>query len=464
MKLFKNKKGDVAHPWFALLIILLLLAVAVNFIPSGEYTRVAVNGRMVVDPDSFRSIDKIYSGIGNFFVSFYEGFCNAAGLIAMVFFVGAGFGVVKRIGLLQTTISAACIKLRKLPFAASSFIVMLLITSQGLFTGVWEMNLVFLPVVIPLFMTMGYDLMTGAAIVILASCVSSGCALASPFTTAIAQSISELPIYSGLWYRFICFCLIFVTGWLFLMLYVHKVKKNPVKSLTRGIENQYQLLDTENVVFTPALIRSGVVFLLIFVYMIYGALAKGFSFAEMSACFVAMGIFVGLTYGSSMNEICEMMADGMKEMFLAGTVMFFAQSILYLLNYTMVIDTVIHFLAGLLEGAAPMVSAVGMNLIQNILNFFVPSGSGKAAITMPILVTLADIAGVTRQTACLAYQFGDGFSNFFWFTNGALIAMLEIAGVPYQRWIKFFWKTFLAFLIIGMIMVAIAAQIHLGPF
>lgn len=115
MKLFKNKKGDVAHPWFALLIILLLLAVAVNFIPSGEYTRVAVNGRMVVDPDSFRSIDKIYSGIGNFFVSFYEGFCNAAGLIAMVFFVGAGFGVVKRIGLLQTTISAAT---KKTPFCS----------------------------------------------------------------------------------------------------------------------------------------------------------------------------------------------------------------------------------------------------------------------------------------------------------------------------------------------------------
>lgn len=463
MRLLK-KKGDVAHPWFALLIILILLAVAVNFIPSGEYSRVEVNGRMVVDPESFQQIEKVYSGVGDFFVSFYEGFCNAAGLIAMVFFVGAGFGVVKRIGLLQIAISAACIKLKRLPFAVSSFIVMLLITSQGLFTGVWEMNLVFLPVVIPLFMTMGYDLMTGAAIVVLASCISSGCALASPFTTAIAQSIAELPIYSGFWYRMICFCIIFVVGWGFLMFYVRKVRKNPEKSLTKDVQSSYQVLDTENVKFTPALIRSGIVFIAIFVFMIYGALAKGFSFAEMSACFVAMGILVGLVYGSSINEICVMMAEGMKEMFLAGTVMFFAQSILYLLNNSMVIDTIIHFLAQLLEGAAPVVSAVGMNLIQNILNFFIPSGSGKAAITMPILVTLADIAGVTRQTACLAYQFGDGFSNFFWFTNGALIAMLEIAGISYKVWIKFFWKIFLTFLTLGVFMVAIAAYINLGPF
>lgn len=462
--LLKKKENSTTHPWFALLIILIIVAVLVNVIPSGQYDRVVVDGRSVVDPTSYHTVDKVYSGVGNFFFSFYQGFCDAASLIAMVFFVGAGFGVVKRIGLLQTAIATACLKLRKLPFALISFLIMLVIASQVLFTGMWELNLVLLPVVIPLFMTLGYDLMTGVGVVMISSCAAFGCALTNPFSTAIAHSIAELPIYSAMGYRFLCFCIEFVVGWLYLMLYVRKIKKDPSKSMTADIKTRYTAIETENFKFTPKLARAGVVFLVIFGYMIYGTVAKGFQFGEMSACFVAMGLLVGLVYGCNINEICDMMSEGMKDMFFAGTVMFFARSILYLLNDSLVIDTIIHFLAQFIEGTSSVVAAVGLCIIQTIINFFIPSGSGQAAITMPIIVPLADIAKVTRQTACLAFQFGDGFSNFIFFTNGSLIAMLAVADIPYTRWVKFFWKLFAVITVIGCVMVAVAQMIHLGPF
>ena len=336
-KLFQKKQGSVPHPWFALLLILLIVAVLVNFIPSGQYDRVVVDGRSVVDPTSYHVVDKVYSGVGNFFYSFYRGFCDASSLIAMVFFVGAGLGVVKRIGLLQTAIAAACLKMRKLPFGLVSFLVMLVIVSQVLFTGMWELNLVLLPVVIPLFMTLGYDLMTGVGVVMISSCAAFGCALTNPFSTAIAHSIAELPIYSAMGYRFLCFCVTFLAGWLYLMLYVRKIKKDLPKSMSADIQTRYTAIDTESFRFTPKLARAGIVFLAIFGYMIYGTVAKGF-------------------------------------------------------------------------------------------------------------------------------QFGDGFSNFIFFTNGSLIAMLAVADVPYTRWGKFFGKLFAIIMVLSIIFVAIAASIGLGPF
>ena len=238
---------------------------------------------------------------------------------------------------MQTAIAAACLKMRKLLFGLVSFLVMLVIVSQVLFTGMWELNLVLLPVVIPLFMTLGYDLMTGVGVVMISSCAAFGCALTNPFSTAIAHSIAELPIYSAMGYRFLCFCVTFLAGWLYLMLYVRKIKKDPSKSMSADIQTRYTAIDTESFRFTPKLARAGIVFLAIFGYMIYGTVAKGF-------------------------------------------------------------------------------------------------------------------------------QFGDGFSNFIFFTNGSLIAMLAVADVPYTRWGKFFGKLFAIIMVLSIIFVAIAASIGLGPF
>lgn len=467
MKPTENTTKNLAHPFLPLMIILVVIAIVSNLIPSGTYERVVVNGRTLVDPNSFHYIEKHYSGIGAFFVSFYHGFVNASGLMAMVLFVGAGFGVVKKIGLMHAAIKTMAVKMRHLRFEIIAFVLMLVIGLQVTITGMWELSIVIIPIVVPLCLTLGYDVVTGASIVILASCAGFGAAFTNPFFTAIAHQIAELPIYSGIWFRAISFAIVFLVCYVYLMAYARKIKQNPEKSVMFGISTDYTALenmDDTTSAFTPRLMRAGIVFLLIFAFLIYGTVKLNFGFPEMTGTFAAMGILIGLAYGCKPNEICEMFGEGMKEMFYAAMVMLFARAILQILQDTFVIDTIIKFLAQFVIGATPMISGVMICLMQTIINFLIPSGSGQAMLTIPIIVPLADMGGITRQAACLASQFGDGFSNFIYPTNGSLIAILMVAGIPYMKWFKFFAPLFITIIFISCALVATAVAINYGPF
>ena len=159
-----------------------------------------------------------------------------------------------------------------------------------------------------------------------------------------------------------------------------------------------------------------------------------------------------------------MMGEGMKDLFYAAMVMLFARAILYILEEAMVVDTIIAFLARLVVGKSSLITANLLLVMQTIINFLIPSGSGQAAITIPIIVPLADMGNVTRQVACLASQFGDGFSNFLYPTNGSLIAILMVAGIPYKKWLRFFGPLFLIIMAVCMVFISIGVGIKLGPF
>lgn len=461
---FIKKAEETTHPFLALLVILILIAVFANIIPSGQYERVIVDGRTIVDPNSFHYIEKKMVGIDTFFLAFYHGFVNTAGLMALVFFVGAGFGVVTQIGLMETALKALVKKMKNIRFEFIAFVLMFLFALQCAFTGMFDLCLVFIPIVVPLCLSLGYDVMTGAAIVMVASCIGAGAAFTNPFFTAIAQKIAELPLYSGIEYRMICFAVLLVLGYAFVIRYARKVKNQPELSALAGVPLNYQALDEVEAPFTPPLIRAGLVFVACFTFLIFGTIKFGFSFPEMSAIFAAMGLLSGLAYGASINRICEMFALGMKNMFMAGMVMIFARSILYIMDYAGIIDTIIRFFAGFVVGHDPIISAVSIYIMQTIMNFLIPSGSGQAMVTMPMIIPIADMSGVLRQVACLASQFGDGFSNFFWPTNGTLIAILMTAGIPYDKWVKFFAPFFALLTLMAGILVAIAVLINYGPF
>ena len=452
------------HPFLMLIIILGIVAIAANFIPSGVYERIVVDGRTIVDPTTYQLVDKQYTTINDFFLSFYYGFLKASGLIAMVFFVGGAFGVVKRIGLMDATIKYLAHRLQGASFLSMSITIMTLVGLLVSFTGVWELSLVILPLIIPLCLKLGYDVMVGTALVMVAACAGLAASFTNPFFTAVAHTIAELPIYSGLWYRAITFVIFLVVGVIYISLYARKIKANPERSILLGVKPKYEQLDDTPVEFSAKLKRAGIAFILLFGFLIYGTVFKGFSFAEMSATFVAIGFLVGIAHGSRLNEICHMFAKGMGDLMIAGLVIFFARAILYIMEQTQVIDTVIYFLAGFAEGTSEYISAAFIFFIQTIINGIIPSGSGQAAITLPILVPLADITGIMRQVVCYASQIGDGLSNFIYPTNGALIAILSVAGVPYIKWFKFFAPLFAILATIATIMVVIAQYINLGPF
>lgn len=461
---FIKRAGETTHPFLSLLVILILVGIFSNIIPSGQYERVIVDGKTMVNPDSFHYIEQKAVGIDTFFLSFYYGFKNTAGLMALVFFVGAGFGVVNQIGLMETALKTLSKKMKNVRFEIVAFILMLLFGLQVAFTGMFDLCLVFIPIVVPLCLSLGYDVMTGAAIVMVASCVGAGAAFTNPFFTAIAHNIAELPLYSGMGYRILCFSVLLIMGYLFVMRYARKVKKQPELSVLADTKLEYQALDHKEAPFTPPLIRAGLVFVGSFVFLIYGTVKLEFGFPEMSATFAAMGLLSGLAYGASLNKICDMFAQGMKNMFMAGMVMLFARSILYIMEYASIIDTIIRFFSSFIVGHAPIVSAILIYVMQTIMNFLIPSGSGQAMVTMPMIIPLADMGGILRQVACLASQFGDGFSNFFWPTNGTLIAILMTAGIPYDKWVKFFLPFFIILTIMAGVFVGIAVMIDYGPF
>lgn len=459
----KNKKLE-QHPFLMLSIILAIVCISANFIPSGTYERIAFEGRTIVDPTTYKTVEKQYINIEDFFLSFYHGFQKASGLIAMVLFVGGAFGVVKRIGLMETAIKAMAYKLKNVHFIPMTLTIMVLFGLLVSFTGMWELSLVVLPLIIPLYLKLGFDVMVGTSVVLVAAASGFGAAATNPFFTAIAHKIAELPIYSGLGYRMLTFFLLLSIGLGYITIYAKKVKANPNKSLLIGIKANYSHLDDSDYHFSPALIRAGLVFIGLFAFLIYGTVYQGFSFAQMSATFVAIGILVGLAYGSKPNEICHMFAKGMGDLMIAALVIFFARSILYIMEQTQVIDTIIYTLAGLTEGASGSLMASLIYVVQTIINFLIPSGSGQAAITMPIMVPLADVNEINRQVAVYASQLGDGLSNFIYPTNGALIAVLSVAGIPYKKWITFFGPLFLIFAAVSTLMIIAAQNFNYGPF
>lgn len=463
-----QNKSMPAHPFLALILILVIATIAANFIPSGEYTREVVKGRTIVNPESYKIVDKKYAGISDFFLSFYHGFGKAWGLIGMVLFVGGAFGVVKRIGLMETTIAvlAKKIKEKNIGFLPLAILIMTLFSFIVSFTGMWELSMVIVPFIIPLCLSLGYDVMVGSALIMLSACVSSAAALANPFFTAISHQIAELPIYSGMWYRAITTGIYLVICLIYILIYAKKVKNDPSKSILKDVNSEYTKLDStdKNIAFTIPLIRAGIAFICIFIFLIYGTIEKNFSFAEMSAVFVAMAFIVGFANGSSLNEICYMFADGMKDLLLAGLVIFFARAILFVMEQTLVIDTIIHFLSRFFTGTNVYLTSTSIFLTQGLINFLIPSGSGQATITMPILIPLADMGGITRQVACYASQIADSLTNFVYPTNGSFVALLSIAGISYTKWMKFFAPLFAILMIVSIFLVMIAQAIKYGPF
>ena len=459
-----EKERQINHPFLALMIILIVVTIVANFIPSGEFVREVVDGRTVVDPDSFRLIDNRFTSVQMFFLSFYYGFIQTAGLMAMLFFVGVGFGVINKFRLLEASVSVVAKKAASVPFGVTAIILMVLFGLLSAFTGLYDLALVFIPIVVPLVMALGYDYMTGVAIVMLGKCVGFVAAFTNPWFTAIAHEIAELPIYSGMGYRIFCFVVLMVPSFIYLMKYATKVKKDPSLAALKDVDLPYGKMDNQEINFTPAMIRAGIIALLCFAFMLYGTVAMQFGFAELTACFAAMGLLSALAYGAKLNDICQMMSEGMKTMFMAAMVMIFARSVLYVMTEVQIIDTVIYFLSRFIRGTSPSVGAVFIFIMQSIINFFIPSGSGQAMVTMPMVVPLADIGEINRQVAVLASQFGDGISNFLWPTVGTLIAILASCGVPWGKWAKWFLPMFVIISIISAGLIVLAVHINYGPF
>lgn len=293
----------------------------------------------------------------------------------------------------------------------------------------------------------------------------------NPFSVGVAQSIAELPLFSGMPLRLVVFVVLWLVTALYMMWYGEKIKADPTKSIIYEEElRAREDADTpslnkvaeENLTLQQKLIAA--VFVLGFVMIAFGVINYGWFITEIGAVFLGMGILSGLIDGLKPGDLANEFIHGAKDMMYAALIVGLAQSLIIILEQGMILDTIIYYASQSITILPSSMAAVGIYIVQNIINFFISSGSGQAAVTMPIMVPLADSLGVTRQTAVLAYQLGNGFLDSVMPMSGILMASLSIAKIPYSKWLKFTWPLMVMWLIIGLLFVIYAQITGYGPF
>lgn len=392
-------------------------------------------------------------------------------------------------------------------------LIMLMFSIFGAIFGMSEETIAFVVIFIPLAISMGYDSIVGVCICYVAAHIGFAGAILNPFTIGIAQGIAELPIFSGMEYRLFCWVVLTIICIAFVLWYAARVKRNPEKSPVYKLDaywrNRVEEQEKEPALYhTPraawivwgaitavlacfaimypfttiaignsqfsvcilpvlaalffvtgfvALRKSvhyfilNLLFFTIF-YLITGVLGYGWYIMEISALFLAMGIFSGIAYGNGADSISKLFLEGAKDIMSAALVVGLASGIIFILKDGKIIDTILYGMSKGLSSLGETASVGAMYVFQTLLNLIMPSGSAKAALTMPVMAQFADLIGVSRQTTVLAFQFGDGFTNMITPTSGVLIGCLGVAKIPYGTWLKWFWKFIVLLVFVGFLL------------
>ncbi|WP_338754448.1 YfcC family protein [Bacillus sp. FJAT-52991] len=453
----QQKKWNVPHVFVILFAVIIIAAISTYFIPAGEYDQVEQDGRTIVVDGSYHIVNSSPASFLAIFESIHKGMVSSASIIFYIFIVGGTFGILRATGAIEGAVHSISGKLEgKEHFLIP--VLMIFFALGGAMLGLAEETIPYITIIVPLVIMLGFDSMVGAAIVLLGTSAGFTAAFMNPFTVGVAQGIAELPIFSGLSLRIVFWAIFLSINIWYVMRYAKKVKKNPEISLVHEESGKVlsNLGTQEKIEFTRAHKVAFAILLLSLITLAVGVIKFGWYLPEISGLFIIMGIAMGLVAKMSFSKMAESFIDGCSVLVLGALVVGVAYGILVILQDGKVMDTILHSLAGVVGILPSQLAALGMYIVQCFINFIVPSGSGQAALTMPIMAPLSDLVGVTRQTAVLAFQFGDGISNIFTPTSGYFMAGLALAGVSWVKWMKWIWPLILINYILGAIFVSIA--------
>ncbi|MBR6501512.1 MAG: YfcC family protein [Firmicutes bacterium] len=466
-----TKKGiKVPHTYVILVALVLVCAIMTWLVPAGAYDRVVdeATGRKVVDPSSFHFVET-EGGMGIFDVmkEFILGMESSSDIIFFIFILGGAFTIVQDTGAMAGGIYAMVRKFGK----RQNFIICLFVfffSVLGGSIGMAEEVIVFIPLLVLLCDQLKLDRMVALAIAMVGARIGFTTGLINPFTVGVAQGLAELPMYSGLGYRLIWYFLILVITCWYILRYAKIIQKDPTKSIMYGVdlgeEDDKQKSEENEVELTGRRILILILFAVSMGLMVYGVFEFGWYVEEIATAFLIYGLVSGLIAGMSPSTIAKSFVAGAKDMAFAALVVGVAKAILLTLQDGGIIDTIVYYTSGMLSGLPKVVAAWGMYVFQLLLNFLIPSGSGQAAATIPIMAPLADTLGITRQTAVLCFHYGDGFTNLVAPTLGTLMGSIAVAKVPFEKYMKWIMPLCLIWIGIGFVSVTIAVMIGYGPF
>lgn len=464
----KKKKFKVPHTYVLLFVLIIIMALLTYVIPAGQYQKVeGPGGRMVVDPNSFATIESNPAKPFDVLKAFPKGLAAAQSIVFFIFIVGGSFNIVNQTGAIEAGISKVALSLKGKETWMIPIIVFVFSLGGGTI-GMAEEAIVFVPIGIALARALGYDAITGMAIVALGAAAGFTSGFMNPFTVGVAQGIAGIePMFSGMGLRLIIWVctLVLVSGYIYW--YAKKVKADKKNSYVYELEMEEKdmAIDLSNI--KQMTTRDTLVLLIFAVGMgilVFGVFKFGWYITEIAAIFLAIGIFSGLASGMKLDDIAKHFINGAKDMTTGALVVGLARGLLVIMEGAVIVDTIVHGLAAAISGLPRTISAIGMLLVQTFLNFIIPSGSGLAATTMPIMSPLADVINLTRQTAVLAYQFGDGITNSIIPTSGVLMANLSIAKIKYEEWFKFVAPLMVLWTLMGCVFMTIAVIINYGPY
>jgi len=324
--------------------------------------------------------------------------------------------------------------------------------------GMAEEYIPLVAILITLCVGMRMDTVAALGIMVVGYGIGYGTAVMNPFTVLVAQEVAGLEPVSGMAFRLFMFIPFFTLGYIHVVRYAKKVRQDPTLSLVADVPEAQPPAPPET---GPITTRQRLVLLatlVTLVLVVWGIKQHQWYFVELGGIFFALAIIAGLISHMSFDDMAHRFIDGAGELIGTALLIGFARAIEITLSDGLVLHTIVHGLSQPLQAVGAELSAVGMLFIQSILNFFIPSGSGQAYVTMPIMAPISDIVGVSRQVAVLAYQMGDGFMNMVVPTNAVLMGILGICGIPYGRWFRFIWPLMLQLLLLGSITMVIAVM------
>ena len=541
------KKRKVPHTFVIVFFIIVIAAVLTWIIPPGKYVSEQVGDETVM---TFYYADQLNeagpstgSGTSTFtaepqtwqvFSAFYKGFVKQSNIIVFILIIGGAFWIMNKskaidMGIMSFLKFTKRLERNKLmqKIGVNNIVIILIMLLFSLFGSVFGMSeetIAFALIIIPLAVSMGYDSIVGLCMVYVAAHIGFSGAMLNPFTIGIAQGIAEIPLFTGIGYRAVCWAILTVVGIVFVLWYANKVKKNPQSSImyeddaywrkSAEVKEEelerytprkawwvFAFLSVVLIVFSvlypmttlkignstatlPLLPVGTALFVLLSVitlrktvhyfvltllfatvyFLVIGVLGYDWYIMEIASLFLVLGIASGLSVDKSASDIAKLFLEGMGDILSAAVIVGLAGGIVIVLQDGGIIDTILYGLSKSMSNMGKIASAEIMYGIQTLINIVIPSGSAKAAITMPIMAPFSDLIGISRQATVVAFQFGDGFTNMITPTSGVLMAALGVARIPWEKWVRFIWKFILVLVVIGALLLIPTVTMELAGF
>jgi uncharacterized ion transporter superfamily protein YfcC len=462
-----KRKKESMHMFIMLTIVILVCTVLTYLVPAGAYDRVtdAATGRSIVNADSFHYIARTPVSLIQFLSSIPNGFAEVSDIIFITLAGGGAFAIIQKAGLFNALIAFILKKFKNRGILAIP-VLTLVFAILDTCLGMPELCVLYIPAVLPLVIGLGFDTITATSVVVCGSCSGFAAGILNPYTTVVAQKLTGLPIYSGMGFRFCELIVFYCITAAYIVHHAVNVHKNPKLSPTYELDQKHRAeISTDmDATLTPGKKIAAVYALGLFAFMIFGIIQFGWDLPQMSGMMIAIGFGVALLAGYTPNEACREFSAGARDVLDAALLVAIARGVSVVLTEGNIIDTVVHAASMLISGLSPTFLAIGIFILATILNFFIPSGSGKATVIVPILSPLAQICGINQQTMIIAYQFGDGFSNSIFPTAGFYMAAIQLTGISYPKWLKHQLPLYAMWFVAGCVFLLIAQTISLGPF